>query len=87
MSDAIFPLPLSVYEEFMLADDRPAYPMNFFCRLRWLGQIRPAGVRGGAAGDRAAAPAIGGDRPTEGPASLPMGRRREPPAANRMGRI
>ncbi len=27
----------------MLADDRPAYPMNFFCRLRWSGRIdRPA---------------------------------------------
>jgi hypothetical protein len=39
----ILPLPLAPFEEYMLADDRPAYPMNFFIRLRFSGTFdRPA---------------------------------------------
>ncbi len=35
----IFPLPLAPFEEYMLSDDRPAYPMNFFCRVRFSGRL------------------------------------------------
>ena len=35
----ILPLPLVPFEEYMLSDDRPAYPMDFFCRLRFSGQF------------------------------------------------
>ncbi len=35
-----FPLPLSVFERYMLADDRPDYPMTFFLRLHLSGEIR-----------------------------------------------
>jgi len=39
----ILPLPLVPFEEYMLADDRPAYPMSFFIRLRFSGRFaRPA---------------------------------------------
>jgi len=39
----IFPLPLVPFEAYMLQDDRPAYPMNFFMRLRFSGRFdRPA---------------------------------------------
>jgi NRPS condensation-like uncharacterized protein len=36
---ATFPLPLSPFEEYMVKDDRPAYPMLFFVRLRFQGRI------------------------------------------------
>ncbi|MGO8751190.1 MAG: hypothetical protein ACLQNE_35030 [Thermoguttaceae bacterium] len=35
----IFPLALAPFEEYMLADDRPAYPMTFFLRLRLAGRF------------------------------------------------
>ncbi len=35
----ILPLPLVPFEEYMLSDDRPAYPMDFFCRLRFSGRF------------------------------------------------
>ena len=35
----IFPLPLVPFEEYMFADDRPAYPMNFFARFRFSGRF------------------------------------------------
>jgi len=35
----IWPLPLTPFEDYMLADDRPNYPMNGFIRLRFAGQI------------------------------------------------
>ncbi len=38
----LFPLPLAPFEEYMLVDDRPAYPMNFFLRLRFEGLFNPA---------------------------------------------
>ena len=39
----VLPLPLVPFERYMLADDRPAYPMNFFVRLRFAGRFdRPA---------------------------------------------
>ena len=38
----IFPLPLTPFEEYMLADDRPQWPMSFFLRLELRGQYDPA---------------------------------------------
>jgi hypothetical protein len=38
----IFPLPLTPFEEYMLADDRPQWPMTFFLRLELRGQYDPA---------------------------------------------
>ena len=35
----ILPLPLAPFEEYMLLDDRPAYPMDCFCRLRFSGRF------------------------------------------------
>jgi len=35
----VLPLPLVSFEQYMLADDRPAYPMNFFVRLRFAGRF------------------------------------------------
>jgi len=35
----VLPLPLVPFEQYMLADDRPAYPMNFFVRLRFAGRF------------------------------------------------
>lgn len=35
----LFPLPLVPFEEYMLTDDRPAYPMNVFSRLRFTGHL------------------------------------------------
>ncbi len=35
----IFPLPLTPWEEYMLIDDRPEHPMNFFVRLRFAGRF------------------------------------------------
>jgi len=35
----VLPLPLVPFESYMLADDRPAYPMNTFLRLRLSGQF------------------------------------------------
>lgn len=40
----VFPLPLVPFEEYMLADDRPAYPMNFFFRLRFTGFLDPGAL-------------------------------------------
>ncbi len=34
-------LPLAPFEEYMWLDDRPAYPMNFFLRLRFAGGLAP----------------------------------------------
>ena len=34
-----FPLPLAAFEEYMLCDDRPQYPMNIIARLRFAGQL------------------------------------------------
>lgn len=34
-------LPLTPFEQYMLLDDRPAYPMNFFVRLRFTGRLDP----------------------------------------------
>ena len=34
-----FPLPVAAFEDYMLADDRPAYPMNFFIRMKFSGTI------------------------------------------------
>lgn len=35
----MFPLPLTCFEEYMLHDDRPAYPMNGVFRLRFAGHL------------------------------------------------
>ncbi|MDH3717740.1 MAG: condensation domain-containing protein [Planctomycetota bacterium] len=40
----IFPLPLAPFEEYMLVDDRPAYPMNFFLRLWFDGVLDRAAL-------------------------------------------
>lgn len=36
---AVFPLPLTAFEKYMLLDDRPDYPMTFPLRLRLSGEI------------------------------------------------
>jgi hypothetical protein len=36
-----FPLPFTAFEEYMLADDRPTFPMNFFVGLRFEGRVAP----------------------------------------------
>ena len=43
-------LPLTAFEEYMLRDDRPSHPMNFFIRLhsRGVSIARPWGRRGNA---------------------------------------
>lgn len=37
---ALFPLPLSTFEKYMLLDDRPDYPMVFAFRLKLRGELR-----------------------------------------------
>ncbi len=37
---ALFPLPLSTFERYMLQDDRPDYPMVFLIQLKLSGEIR-----------------------------------------------
>src|SRR6516162_8010591 len=39
---ALFPLPLSAFERLFHAEDSPAYPIQFFCRMRFRGQLRQA---------------------------------------------
>jgi len=34
-----FPLPIVAFEDYLLADDRPAYPMNFFIRMKFSGRV------------------------------------------------
>lgn len=41
----LFPLPLTPFEHYMFADDRPTYPMTFFLRLCVAGQIDRARFR------------------------------------------
>ncbi len=41
-SKALFPLPLNLFERYMLLDDRPDYPMTFALQARFMGQVRPA---------------------------------------------
>ena len=38
--DALFPLPLTSFEKYMLADDRPDYPMTFSLHLDFSGEFR-----------------------------------------------
>ncbi len=38
--DALFPLPLTPFEKYMLADDRPDYPMTFSLQLDFSGEFR-----------------------------------------------
>lgn len=35
----LFPLPLTAFENYMLVDDRPEYPMSFFLRLKFWGRL------------------------------------------------
>ena len=37
----VWPLPLTAFEEYMLADDRPQWPMTFFLRLELRGPFDP----------------------------------------------
>ena len=37
-------LPLTAFEEYMLRDDRPAHPMDFFIRLRFTGRLDRSAV-------------------------------------------
>jgi len=39
MPDFPLPLPLTAFEEYMLWDDRPNYPMSIFARLKFSGQL------------------------------------------------
>lgn len=45
----VLPLPLVPIEEHMLLDDRPAYPMNIFARLRFSGRVDRVAFEAGAA--------------------------------------
>ena len=40
MSDFPSPLPLAAFEEYMLWDDRPQYPMSIIARLRFAGHLQ-----------------------------------------------
>lgn len=42
MPPDLFPLPLTHFETYMLADHRPEYPMIFFVRLRFAGRLDQA---------------------------------------------
>jgi hypothetical protein len=42
MMDAMFPLPLTSFEEYMFRDDRPGYPTNVVLRLRFAGFLDQA---------------------------------------------
>ncbi len=42
MSDDVFPLRLTPFERYMLADDRPEYPMTFVAEFDFQGSIDPA---------------------------------------------
>ena len=39
------PLPLAPFEQHMLRDDRPAYPMSFFIRLHFSGRVNLSALR------------------------------------------
>lgn len=39
VSKGLFPLPLTPFELYMFLDDRPSHPMQFFCRLRFHGEM------------------------------------------------
>jgi NRPS condensation-like uncharacterized protein len=41
---SVLPLPLVPFESYMLADDRPAYPMNCFVRLSFAGRFDRPGL-------------------------------------------
>ncbi|HEX9925146.1 MAG TPA: hypothetical protein VGD99_20990, partial [Anaerolineae bacterium] len=43
--DSLFPLPLTAFEEFLLCDDRPAYPMTAMYRLQFAGFLEPVAFR------------------------------------------
>lgn len=45
----VLPLPLVPIEEHMFLDDRPAYPMNIFCRMRFTGRVDRAAFEAAAA--------------------------------------
>jgi hypothetical protein len=53
------PLPLAAFEDYMLADDRPAYPMTFFFRLRFSGRLDRAALRAAARAAVARHPLLG----------------------------
>ena len=44
------PLPLVPFERYILADDRPAYPMNFQIRLQLIGQVQPGAMQAAFSG-------------------------------------
>jgi len=39
---SIFPLPLTVFEDYLRLDDRPAYPMTIPVEIEFLGEVLPA---------------------------------------------
>jgi hypothetical protein len=41
-SSSLFPLPLTAFEQFMVADDTPAYPMTFFIEIGVTGSLNKA---------------------------------------------
>ena len=75
-------LPLTAFEEYMLRDDRPNYPMNIIARLRFAGQLdRRATAAALEHGCRTPSPAAGQDSANSGGPSG-MG-----PAADRLPSI
>lgn len=44
VSAMVFPLRLSPYESYILADDRPTSPMTYFARLRFTGKIERGAI-------------------------------------------
>ncbi len=39
-ADELFPLPLTPFEKLFVQDDSPAFPIHFFCRLRFNGRLQ-----------------------------------------------
>ena len=74
------PLPLAAFEEYMLRDDRPKYPMSIIARLQVRRATGPPGDRGSPGdGRRTPPPAAGqGSQNSGGPIGMDRGGRSSP---------
>jgi hypothetical protein len=77
---SIFPLPLAAFERYMLADDRPEYPMTFTLTLRLSGTIGREAFEEGVGEALARHPLLGAlvDRSARRPCWILSGARRPP---------
>ena len=71
----VLPLPLAAFEEYMLADDRPGYPMNCFLRLALPRRFGPRGAGGRRPSVAGPTPVVFGRRPPGGTKTVAMGSR------------